>query len=930
MLRRFAVSFGCWRTAFFCVIGIIFFYATADMAGEPPPAKPAAESLTQSQQDAFQWFDGLGFPSLKDRQLVLVATGQWFRSADNSLKNTYRLAFLLKSEGDQFTVLDLDLKMLTFMNSVPGTPEHLRRGYGKLDFKEQVEEYLKTLRAPQSRNNDNPSLISRHIRNYGFSRDATPMFVLARACAADGLAAQAKELSELAEKSFSEGFTDEDSKSLRKAVAKQIAQEEMEKLLSDFGNPEVSRKELLERFERIIKHFPDSAHIKRAGETAEMLRQMVREDEERAKLAKPPENMSVQERVADLIYQLRDQNWRLWSQFGRSDPFLDPSRGNSPAQELVKLDFDAVPALIEALGDRRFSRAVGVIENRDLIFNLRDSTRPISICVLRVGDCARAVLENIAARDFYRLDSTHSEMSTDNAAEEVKRNVRAWWEQIQKKGEKQMLIEGVERGDYNVISQANRLLSKYPDDALPAIARGAMKTQEVSTRHGLIQLVGRIKGDAPVPFLMEQMKQGATLGLRVAAARELLRHLRPESVTAMLDEWKKLSTSRKDGNAYDDGFDVERLIEFLAGSGSTEAIGVLAEGMRKRPVDVKVAIIEDINSQSNWNLFTSVEGGPLAAAGGNSNNESLRMAVEDLLVAALDDTERHMGMSGSWGDKSFSDPRICDLAGHVLWKQWPKKYDFDLAASLAVRDRQRVELKNVWRKDHGLPLLELPQPPRIKYLGKEDLRPLWDSILRANGEKERTAAVSAVEAKGLSALPTARELLGEVAADAQSRAALESLVRRLSVVVREVIVEDQSLSDDHPLAKALKTAKDKPLTADQFVGLILAFTKQPPQQLPGIALSAERTGDDTGVVIRLKPIKQKTIPTLQVGNDKGWETSEYVTVGRKNLLGSSGGDDFEHGQREGTYREFASALAKALTRPPDEPMEAIITVVQQK
>jgi hypothetical protein len=62
-------------------------------------------------------------------------------------------------------------------------------------------------------------------------------------------------------------------------------------------------------------------------------------------------------------------------------------------------------------------------------------------------------------------------------------------------------------------------------------------------------------------------------------------------------------------------------------------------------------------------------------------------AVKGLLVAALDHTDEYVGMSGTWDGKEYADPRICDMAGHVLNQLYPKKYAFDLAAQPGARDR---------------------------------------------------------------------------------------------------------------------------------------------------------------------------------------------------------------------------------------------------
>jgi hypothetical protein len=85
--------------------------------------------------------------------------------------------------------------------------------------------------------------------------------------------------------------------------------------------------------------------------------------------------------------------------------------------------------------------------------------------------------------------------------------------------------------------------------------------------------------------------------------------------------------------------------------------------------------------------------------------------VEEVLASELDDTEEHPGTTGLANMKTVYDPRICDMAAYFLAKRWPDRYVFDLSPSLSIRERQRVECLNVWRRAHNLPALPLPAPP---------------------------------------------------------------------------------------------------------------------------------------------------------------------------------------------------------------------------
>lgn len=96
-------------------------------------------------------------------------------------------------------------------------------------------------------------------------------------------------------------------------------------------------------------------------------------------------------------------------------------------------------------------------------------------------------------------------------------------------------------------------------------------------------------------------------------------------------------------------------------------------------------------------------------------------------------------------------------------------------------------------------------------------------------------------------------------------------------------------------------------------------------QVPGITLSADRAGGDTGVVIRIRTVAER----LQ-GDGRGWNHCELVRVARDNLLGSSGASSYEHLQDADAYDAFRRAYSEALSRPLDEPLEAIISVVQEQ
>src|SRR5439155_3408733 len=95
-----------------------------------------------------------------------------------------------------------------------------------------------------------------------------------------------------------------------------------------------------------------------------------------------------------------------------------------------------------------------------------------------------------------------------------------WWETFKKKGEKQVLINGVAAGDYNSIKQARRLASKYPESAVAAIRQGVKNAKDNWICGDLVRIVTQLKDEAATAFLQEQL-HGTYLLSRVAAARGL-------------------------------------------------------------------------------------------------------------------------------------------------------------------------------------------------------------------------------------------------------------------------------------------------------------------------------------------------------------------------------------------------------------------------
>ena len=327
--------------------------------------------MTRKELSDFRWMDGLGLPDPKGRPYGFVTLlGQ---SDDEGGEGDYRPAVLLRDGSDDMEALSLDLDRKTFRKTFeyryPRT--RLRYGFRTIDLAVDGDEVMGSL--------DSFDFWKPHLGPTG------RRFVLAWICYRSSLLAQAhslyQEVDRLLDAERNSGVVPRRTGTLRESMEGEIAHILTWRATLRFGDLSVSRKELLQEQEWLLERFPGSEHREQVREDIRILRGMVGEDEEHARISRPAPGMTQTELIADLVFQLRDQSGFQIDEPGNCDIFLDPRGPESPASRLVSLGYAAVPALIEALDDERFTRAVGC--HRSFYF---------SHFVLRVGDCARHIL----------------------------------------------------------------------------------------------------------------------------------------------------------------------------------------------------------------------------------------------------------------------------------------------------------------------------------------------------------------------------------------------------------------------------------------------------------------------------------------------------------------------------------------------------------
>lgn len=853
--------------------------------------------LTSAQAEAFAWFDTLGYPDVAGKPYVQVWTGRWYQSGGNPPQNSCVWGFLLSEEGPKFTVFTVGLATEEFLRSDAEVKPQERVYYLKGDIEETARATVEDARNPPKEGT--PEYADR-LR----AGDCVRLFCLARACAANGLTDLAGQLYDVAEGLVCASDDGAKAKDLRSAVSASIALGETWGWLLAFGDLQVPRSKLLQEFRRIEKAFPDSEHHGLVSETATLLDRMVKEDEEHAKSARPLGELTGKDRVAELLFQLRDQNGRQFSQPGECDIFQDERGAESPAAQLVAMGYEAVPQLIETIGDDRLTRSVGFWRN----FSFEGHH------VLRVGDCAKDVLERISGKTFYDRSSTSAYMSSEDQAKAVRKLAEEWWASVQAKGEDQVLIEAVEKGDRDAVEASRRLVERAPDRALSPLLAGLAKAKDGWTRGALLEVLARIPGDDSTRALREEAEKGPFLQSRVAAAWGLLPRAQEEAVDLMVREWRSGPRAERD----DMYGSVEQLISFLAGCGRPEGVRALAADLGKREVSERMNVVEGVGGDSIWARMRG-QGAPRPDG---ETAEAIRAAVDELLVEALEDTEQRMGMSGGLGTDSFSDPRICDFAAHFLAERWEGKVAFRLGGPESARDAAILQLKNLWRRDHGQEPLSPPEPTKIVVAPGEVVDPLIECVSKG----EDAEAEAAIEALGISALAPVQAATAR-AGGGDGAERLGRLATRLASSVRVVDVDEEQGALPHSAREALRAMEGRPFTFEALRAVLLAVATEAETADVGVRLACRRPGDGTGVCVSASTRKERDIPET---SSRCWSCDSNIVLGARRLGGCCSGSAWEYRQTERAYEDQRKPVEEALAAPVEEAWRITIELVPQR
>ena len=343
--------------------------------------------------DAVAWYDSLGFPDTKELPYVRVATGQskWRKLGAQPEENRYVEGFVVQEDPSAFTVficsvsyfddwteLSEPYPALTTVRFVPKTsgPAYQRVGYEVLDFKAVAADVLERVRAQATTPRDGLQWgrrVSHRVR----------IFAFARACLqrAD-LLETGSTLMNLAANIPDEQTGEVDPRKFTSTLQQKLGDAVLTRAEAQFADSAMSWKELLKAYEQFEFRYPANQELAYAKEAAQLLRSAIAEDASHH--PKPLEQMTPAEEVAEHIYQLRNMGRCQWVMNGHYPVYARSQAGGTdftPVHRLVDLGYEAVPQLIAALDDRRFTRCMFDFHNT--------SAAPK---VMRVGDVAERIL----------------------------------------------------------------------------------------------------------------------------------------------------------------------------------------------------------------------------------------------------------------------------------------------------------------------------------------------------------------------------------------------------------------------------------------------------------------------------------------------------------------------------------------------------------
>lgn len=466
----------------------------------------------------------------------------------------------------------------------------------------------------------------------------------------------------------------------RQSLEKEVGDTLTTRAIEGFRHPyatreigDATREELLDKFEELLRNFPRSSEAPFFASAIEILKQMIDEDRTHVTISDAElKKLPIGKQVEELLYRLRDERGEL------------SSDGNCyvNGEELVALSYSAVPYLIDAMDDLRFTRG---LRSQIMAWHEASAGRRI----VRVGDVAAAALAAISREQFFAsLPPSQSPEAGALRTAAAKQKALAWWNRLQKEGEEKILADAVSRGGASAADKADLLARRFPKRAVTAIIEGLEKTQDDHyARERLLSQLANLPDFKVDELFIREARSGASLSCRVYCARQLFKRHPSLAVEAMMSTWNDRDQWLTETGQPIDTNSFSGFLDFLATCNDPAAIRRLDQDFDQLQVSLRYDIVSRITRAMKVRRKSQ----------GYSND--FRIAVFSLLEKSARDD------SVAWAAANGLDARVCDPAIVALGEGFTNIR----TKTFKEREKDRFRVINHLEQDAGLVVTQKPE-----------------------------------------------------------------------------------------------------------------------------------------------------------------------------------------------------------------------------
>ncbi len=437
-----------------------------------------------------------------------------------------------------------------------------------------------------------------------------------------------------------------------------------------------SREDMLRAYERVLESFPGTPAAEVARPYRERLLRMVAE--ERARSVRPPrdpDSLSLSERVEEWVFRLKDQVGGLFLVPGPVHLEEECDGEATPSARLVSLGAEAIPHLIPALADDRFSR---VVEHRGIGLPSPEEVWP-------VGRCVESILAEVAGYGSFAVVRVLAETRLGRPPVDAREAATVWWETCRKDGDLEMFVSALQSGEGPDERLARIFAARHPHEAQGVLADLLARAGSGWFRAGIVRALSMLTGREAEAALEREASDGPDATARVEAMLALsARRPEQEEIGLLRREWERHCATPSgivDHRALP-------VISAMLSAGSPDLVRALADGLPRLSPHDRMVVIDEVDSKLRVHWASGA-----AEAGGDSPGRRLRSAGMDLLAALLDDSSPSPVTIGG-----LANPPVRDLAARALARALWLPEGFDLAAPAEQREAAIVRLKRIWRE----------------------------------------------------------------------------------------------------------------------------------------------------------------------------------------------------------------------------------------